>query len=110
MPINFAVNKNRIAKKFKSVSECNSCCQQLSILLQVLVTRPVVTAQSCCFGRVQEAFLLLFALKRATCQALTAEGLLRQVMTAGRWFGTSCKNFLSHDHERNECRSENNFT
>jgi hypothetical protein len=77
--INFAVDKNLISKKFKTLSEPNFCCQQLSILLQVLDTRPVVTAQSCCFGRVQQAFLL-FALKPATCQALTSEEPLRQVL------------------------------
>ena len=72
-------------------------------------TRPVVTAQSCCFGRVQQAFLLLFALKAATCQALTLEEPLRQVLTEEGGSSLLVKNFLPHDHESNECRSENKF-
>ena len=107
MPTNLTVDKNQIAKKFESVCELNCCCQQLSVLLQVLATRPVVTAQSCCLGRVQQAFMLLLALKPATCQALTSEEPLRQVLPEEGCSSLLVKNFLSHDYESNESRSEN---
>jgi hypothetical protein len=110
VPINFTVDKNQIAKKSKNVVESNSCCQQLSILLQVLVTRPVVTAQSCCFGREQQAFLLLLPLKPATCQALTSEELLIQVLPEDGGSSLLVKSFLLHDPQCNKCRSENKFT